>query len=106
MTLIAEHIEGDTRDRILEVAERLFRQVGYQKIGKIAQEEPRQRLSLLRIQEGDSPGGGAGPDGRGRARGAADRGAARSGTPALPRTARTIHRMRRSHAGLAPYRWW
>jgi hypothetical protein len=31
MTLIAEHIEGDTRDRILEVAERLFRQIGYQK---------------------------------------------------------------------------
>jgi hypothetical protein len=27
MTLIAEHIEGDTRDRILEVAERLFRQL-------------------------------------------------------------------------------
>jgi hypothetical protein len=31
MTLIAEHIEGDIRDRILEVAERLFRQIGYQK---------------------------------------------------------------------------
>ena len=31
MTLIAEHIEGDTRDRIVEVAERLFRQIGYQK---------------------------------------------------------------------------
>src|SRR3569832_454933 len=31
MALISEHIEGDTRDRILEVAERLFRVIGYQK---------------------------------------------------------------------------
>jgi AcrR family transcriptional regulator len=31
MTLIAEHIEPDTRERILEVAERLFREIGYQK---------------------------------------------------------------------------
>ncbi len=31
MTLVSEHIEGDTRDRILVVAERLFRQIGYQK---------------------------------------------------------------------------
>jgi len=40
MTLIAEHIEGDTRNRILEVAERLFRQIGYQKttVGDIAKE--------------------------------------------------------------------
>lgn len=40
MTLISEHIEGDTRDRILEVAERLFRQIGYQKttVGDIAKE--------------------------------------------------------------------
>jgi AcrR family transcriptional regulator len=40
MTLVAEHIEGDTRDRILEVAERLFRQIGYQKttVGDIAKE--------------------------------------------------------------------
>ncbi|ULK96029.1 TetR/AcrR family transcriptional regulator [Bradyrhizobium sp. I71] len=40
MTLVAEHIEGETRDRILEVAERLFRQIGYQKttVGDIAKE--------------------------------------------------------------------
>ena len=40
MALISEHIEGDTRDRILEVAERLFRQIGYQKttVGDIAKE--------------------------------------------------------------------
>jgi AcrR family transcriptional regulator len=31
MTLISEHVEPDTRERILEVAERLFRQIGYQK---------------------------------------------------------------------------
>lgn len=40
MALISEHIEGDTRDRILDVAERLFRQIGYQKttVGDIAKE--------------------------------------------------------------------
>jgi AcrR family transcriptional regulator len=31
MTLIAENIEADMRDRILVVAERLFREIGYQK---------------------------------------------------------------------------
>lgn len=31
MTLIAEHVEPDTRERILVVAERLFREIGYQK---------------------------------------------------------------------------
>jgi AcrR family transcriptional regulator len=31
MTLIAEHTETDTRERILVVAERLFREIGYQK---------------------------------------------------------------------------
>src|SRR5487761_1982564 len=31
MALISEHIEADTRERILEVAERLFREIGYQK---------------------------------------------------------------------------
>jgi AcrR family transcriptional regulator len=31
MTLIAEHTEHDTRERILVVAERLFREIGYQK---------------------------------------------------------------------------
>lgn len=40
MTLVSEHIESDTRERILEVAERLFRQIGYQKttVGDIAKE--------------------------------------------------------------------
>jgi AcrR family transcriptional regulator len=31
MTLVSEHIELDTRERILEVAARLFREIGYQK---------------------------------------------------------------------------
>jgi AcrR family transcriptional regulator len=31
MTLISDHIEPDTRERILVVAERLFREIGYQK---------------------------------------------------------------------------
>ncbi len=40
MTLVSEHIESDTRERILEVAERLFRQIGYQKttVADIAKE--------------------------------------------------------------------
>src|SRR5262245_7028984 len=40
MTLVAEHVEPDTRERILLVAERLFRQLGYQKttVGDIAKE--------------------------------------------------------------------
>src|SRR5260221_2544295 len=40
MTLTAEHIEPDTRGRILVVAERLFRQIGYQKttVADIAKE--------------------------------------------------------------------
>ena len=31
MTLISENVETDTRERILVVAERLFREIGYQK---------------------------------------------------------------------------
>jgi AcrR family transcriptional regulator len=40
MTLTAEHVETDTRERILVVAERLFRQIGYQKttVADIAKE--------------------------------------------------------------------
>jgi AcrR family transcriptional regulator len=40
MTLISEHVETDTRERILAVAERLFRQIGYQKttVADIAKE--------------------------------------------------------------------
>jgi AcrR family transcriptional regulator len=40
MTLVSENVETDTRERILVVAERLFRQIGYQKttVGDIAKE--------------------------------------------------------------------
>ena len=40
MTLTSEHVEADTRERILVVAERLFRQIGYQKttVADIAKE--------------------------------------------------------------------
>jgi AcrR family transcriptional regulator len=40
MTLVSEHIETNIRERILEVAERLFRQLGYQKttVADIAKE--------------------------------------------------------------------
>jgi len=40
MTLVSEHIEPDTRERILVVAEHLFRQIGYQKttVADIAKE--------------------------------------------------------------------
>jgi len=40
MTLISEHTETDNRERILVVAERLFRQIGYQKttVADIAKE--------------------------------------------------------------------
>jgi AcrR family transcriptional regulator len=31
MTLVSDHVEPDTRERILVVAERLFREIGYQK---------------------------------------------------------------------------
>jgi AcrR family transcriptional regulator len=40
MALISEHVEPDTRERILVVAERLFREIGYQKttVADIAKE--------------------------------------------------------------------
>ena len=40
MTLVSEHVEPDTRERILVAAERLFRQIGYQKttVADIAKE--------------------------------------------------------------------
>jgi AcrR family transcriptional regulator len=40
MALISDHVETDTRERILVVAERLFRQIGYQKttVADIAKE--------------------------------------------------------------------
>src|ERR1700731_1036007 len=51
MTLIAEHIETDTRERILVVAERLFRQLGYQKttVADIAKELRMSQANVYRF---------------------------------------------------------
>ncbi|MBR0777450.1 TetR family transcriptional regulator [Bradyrhizobium diazoefficiens] len=53
MALISEHIEGDTRERILEVAERLFRQIGYLKttVGDIAKELKMSPANVYRFFE-------------------------------------------------------
>src|SRR3954452_6958972 len=52
-----------------------------------AKDELSQRLSLLRIEEGDPSGGGSLADGRGRVGRPADRGQALSGTAAFSLTA-------------------
>src|ERR1700732_1229849 len=51
MTLISEHIERDTQERILVVAERLFRQIGYQKttVADIAKELRRSPANVYRF---------------------------------------------------------
>src|SRR6478609_4137484 len=53
MTLVSEHIEGDTRERILVVAERLFRQIGYLKttVGDIAKELKMSPANVYRFFE-------------------------------------------------------
>ena len=89
----------DTRERILVVAERLFRQIGYQKttVGDIAKElrmSPANVYRFFDFEEGDPRGRRARPDGRGRSRGA---GGSRAQTgPAsvrLRELLKTIHRM-------------
>src|ERR1044072_1809686 len=65
MTLVAEHTETDARERILVVAERLFRQLGYQKttVADIAKELRMSPANVYRffdskksIHEGVAPG--------------------------------------------------
>ena len=53
MTLVSEHIESDTRERILVVAERLFRQIGYLKttVGDIAKELKMSPANVYRFFE-------------------------------------------------------
>jgi len=53
MTLVSEHIESDTRERILEVAERLFREIGYLKttVGDIAKELKMSPANVYRFFE-------------------------------------------------------
>ena len=52
MTLLAENVETDTRQRIFSTAERLFREIGYQKttvgdIAKVLRMKSGKCLSLL-----------------------------------------------------------
>lgn len=53
MTLVSEDIESGTRERILEVAERLFRQIGHQKttVGDIAKELRMSTANVYRFFE-------------------------------------------------------
>ena len=98
MTLVAENTETDTRERILVVAERLFRQIGYQKttVADIAKELRMSPANVYRffdskksIHEGVARGL------MGEVEVAAQRIAARPG-PAKPRLRElitTVHRM-------------
>ena len=99
MTLVSEHIEPDTRERILVVAERLFREIGYQKttvadIAKVLRMSPANVYRFFEFEEGDPRGRRARPDGRGR--GAQRRPSPHRPGPAAPRLRElmtTIHRM-------------
>ena len=99
MTLISEHIETDTRERILVVAERLFRQIGYQKttVADIAKELRMSPANVYRffdskkaIHEGVARGlmGGVEIDGADASRAAPGPAAAR-----LRELMKTVHRM-------------
>src|ERR1043165_3151259 len=69
MTLISEHTETDTRERILVVAERLFRQIGYQKttVADIAKELRMSPANVYRLFDSKKAihEGGAGVSGGG-----------------------------------------
>ena len=99
MTLVSEHIETDTRERILVVAERLFRQIGYQKttVADIAKELRMSPANVYRFFDSKKAiheGVARAADGRGRGRGAADRrSAAVRRPPRLRELLTTIHRM-------------
>jgi AcrR family transcriptional regulator len=98
MTLVSEHIEPDTRERILVVAERLFRQIGYQKttVADIAKELHMSPANVYRFFDSKKAiHAGVARTLMGGVEGAADVIAARPG-PAAPRLREllgTIHRM-------------
>jgi len=98
MTLVSEHIELDTRERILVVAERLFRQIGYQKttVADIAKELHMSPANVYRFFESKKAiHTGVARTLMGGVEGAAAVIAARPG-PAAPRLREllaTIHRM-------------
>ena len=92
MTLISEHIETDTRERILVVAERLFRQIGYQKttVADIAKELRMSPANVYRFFDSKKAiheGVARSLMGEVEVEAQADRGAARSGGGPPARTA-------------------
>ena len=73
MTLVSEHTEHDTRERILVVAERLFREIGYQKttVADIAKELRMSPANVYRFFDSKKAiheGVARTSDGRGRGR--------------------------------------
>ena len=98
MTDVTDHIDTDVRERILVTAERLFREIGYQKttvadIAKAAADESGERVSLLRFQKVDQCRRRAPADGGGRAGIAGYRCEARSAAERLRELLTTVHRM-------------
>src|SRR6202022_1477288 len=98
MTLIAEHIETDTRERILVVAERLFRQLGYTKttVADIAKELRMSPANVYRffdskkrIHEGVCPI----PGGEVEEGAAVHRQKSGSGSDRVREMIKTVHRM-------------
>jgi len=98
MTLVSEHIEPDTRERILVVAERLFRQIGYQKttVADIAKELHMSPANVYRFFDSKKAiHTGVARTLMGGVEGAAEVIAARPGpvAPRLRELLATIHRM-------------
>src|SRR6201993_1793375 len=98
MTLISEHVEPDTRERILVVAERLFRQIGYQKttVADIAKELRMSPANVYRFFESKKAiHGGVARSLRGEVETEAKRIANRPGPAAvrLRELMKTIHQM-------------
>ena len=98
MTLVSEHIEPDTRERILIVAERLFRQIGYQKttVADIAKELHMSPANVYRFFDSKKAiHTGVARTLMGGVEGAAEVIAARPGpvAPRLRELLATIHRM-------------
>ena len=113
MTLVSEHIESDTRERILVVAERLFHEIGYQKttVADIAKELRMSPANVYRffdskkaINEGVARGL------MGEVEDAAHAIVIRPGPAAdrLRELLTTVHRMTRNALSVIPSctRWW
>ena len=84
MTLVSEHIEPDTRERILVAAERLFREIGYQKttvadIAKVLRMSPANVYRFFDSKKAIHEGVARAMMGEVEDRSQGDRGPARSG---------------------------